>query len=120
MATSTTGTLVDGQRQGTGRVVYANGDVYEGTFENDRRHGQGTFTGIDGYVYVGEWRDGRIEGQGQVTYPDGSVYVGAFRNDLAHGHGHDHLSRRLLLRGRLGRRRDRGHRRRALCQRARL
>ena len=30
---------MDGKRQGQGKVTYANGDIYEGTFEADQRQG---------------------------------------------------------------------------------
>ena len=37
---------------------YADGSVYEGTFENGRQHGTGTYRLPDGYEYSGEWVNG--------------------------------------------------------------
>ena len=45
------GTLVNGRREGLGKVTYANGDIYEGNFADDQRSGQGKFIGADGYKY---------------------------------------------------------------------
>ena len=33
----------DGKKHGTGKMIYANGDTYEGSWENDKYHGFGVF-----------------------------------------------------------------------------
>ena len=70
------GMLVNGSRQ-RGRVVYANGDVYDG---NRKRSASelGHLSGQDGYSYIGNWSSGQMEGAGEVVYPDGSIYIGNF------------------------------------------
>ena len=45
------GTIVNGRREGLGKVTYANGDLYQGNFADDQRSGQGKFIGADGYKY---------------------------------------------------------------------
>ena len=35
------GMFKDGKRNGPGKYVYKNGDVYEGEYLNDLRHGRG-------------------------------------------------------------------------------
>ena len=37
------GNWAEGQRNGYGVYVYANGDKYEGNWKEDRRHGQGEY-----------------------------------------------------------------------------
>ena len=49
----------NGIPHGRGRRVYANGDVYVGTFDKGKRHGNGTMTYINGVVYGGEWFQNR-------------------------------------------------------------
>lgn len=44
---------------GRGRLIHADGDVYEGMWVNDKACGQGTYTHLDGAQYVGEWQDDR-------------------------------------------------------------
>jgi len=40
---------------GKGRLVHADGDVYEGEWYNDKAQGQGKYTHLDGATYTGEW-----------------------------------------------------------------
>mmetsp|Transcript_38428 Transcript_38428/g.34209 ORF Transcript_38428/g.34209 Transcript_38428/m.34209 type:complete len:155 (+) Transcript_38428:101-565(+) len=67
-----TGLWRDGQPHGQGRMLYENGNVYEGDFQFGRRHGQGKLTMVS-YNTVGD----RLE----------DIYVGAFEGDLYSGYG---------------------------------
>ena len=40
---------------GKGRLIHANGDVYEGHWFNNKAHGLGIFIQIYGTRYTGEW-----------------------------------------------------------------
>ena len=42
---------------GTGRLIHADGDVYEGEWLNDKAHGYGVYHHMDGAVYKGMWQD---------------------------------------------------------------
>ena len=46
---------------GKGRVIHANGNIYEGEFRNDMAEGQGVFTWPDGRRYEGELRNNAKE-----------------------------------------------------------
>ena len=37
------GDLIEGVRDGNGKLTWSNGDCYQGTFKNGLRHGRGTF-----------------------------------------------------------------------------
>ena len=37
------GDLIEGVRDGNGKLTWSNGDFYQGTFKNGLRHGRGTF-----------------------------------------------------------------------------
>jgi hypothetical protein len=53
---------------GLGKMVYFNGDLYEGNWENDKRNGKGRHEyGKDGAVgvYVGEFVDDKRNGRGR-------------------------------------------------------
>jgi hypothetical protein len=54
-------------KHGNGKLVYANGDVYEGQFKNDKRYGQGKLTAQNGSVQEGIWSNDKLTGE--VTAP---------------------------------------------------
>ena len=39
---------------GRGRLIHAEGDVYEGQWLNDKAHGKGKYKHLDGATYEGE------------------------------------------------------------------
>lgn len=39
---------------GRGRLIHAEGDVYEGEWLNDKAHGVGKYKHLDGAMYEGE------------------------------------------------------------------
>jgi radial spoke head protein 1 len=115
-------TYMDGDREGTkeqltyisraglARVVYANGDTFEGLFNDmKQRHGKGVYSystapvadGEDepeaddaegkssaaAATFTGDFRFGKKEGFGKMKYPNGSVYNGAWTKDQRHGAG---------------------------------
>jgi hypothetical protein len=58
------GSYADGLKQGSGRCVYPNGDIYKGTFQKDQRHGTGIIMFKDGLFYKGAFVNGQIKGKG--------------------------------------------------------
>ncbi len=91
-----------GNREGHGKMTFANGDVYIGAWQNDRRTGDGTcwfangdiFHGLwrfdkmlrgvyrstSGVIYDGEIKDDKFNGLGKLYLPNGSWYEGIFEN----------------------------------------
>lgn len=90
---------------GRARVVYPNGDTFEGTFNDARqKHGAGVYTwsteegsnpwlpegGLpEGRVvkYEGSWVEGKRSGVGKITFPNGDRYHGLWDNGRPHGEG---------------------------------
>ena len=95
---------------GTGKLVWANGDAFDGTLVKGRRHGKGVFNWANGQRYSGDWvndkpvgqasvqfsngnqyeggvNDGRPEGQGRMRYASGDVYTGQFKDGGPDGSG---------------------------------
>lgn len=70
-----------------GRVIYANGDTYEGDFFQNKRHGSGRYCYVDGSVYEGCFTNGRCDGEGNLTFPDGDRYEGNFKDGEMTGIG---------------------------------
>ena len=40
-----------------GRLIHADGDMYEGEWQDDKAYGTGTYVHADGAKYVGQWID---------------------------------------------------------------
>lgn len=77
----------DGPADGSGLMVFANGDRYDGNFEDGLRSGCGTLTFADGQQYVGQFADDRFNGIGQWIGLAGERYVGQFQDNNCEGWG---------------------------------
>jgi hypothetical protein len=54
---------------GFGRLIRANGDVYEGMCKNYRANGKGKFRTITGdFFYNGDWLEDKKSGYGEEIY----------------------------------------------------
>ncbi|ETN20979.1 hypothetical protein PPTG_01327 [Phytophthora nicotianae INRA-310] len=97
------GTYVNGSKNGLGKMMFANGDVYHGEWKADKMTGEGSFmyangdifsgrfesgirSGKDTYefaadksLFVGEWADNTIT-NGKWVFKDGGSYVGRFED----------------------------------------
>ena len=68
---------------GNGKLYYNNNVYYfyEGTFSDGLRHGQGKLVWKNGQRYEGNWEYDKINGSGTMVFADGNKYVGSFIND---------------------------------------
>ncbi len=71
---------------GVGKVVWANGDVFEGNLVTGKRQGHGTFAWSDG-KYTGDWVDDHAVGKGVVDFKNGDHYEGEVVNSVPNGAG---------------------------------
>lgn len=82
-----------GEKHGLAKMIWTNGDVYEGYFENNLRNGKGTmvFASRTGEKekgkYEGYWKNDMMHGKGSRRYPNGDTYDGEFRFGKRHGEG---------------------------------
>ena len=81
------GDYVDGSGEGYGEYFQPDGGKYTGEWKADLHHGYGVGTIGDGSVYEGQWVNGKKQGQGKLTYADGSFYSGTFYEDEVNGQG---------------------------------
>jgi hypothetical protein len=80
-----TGQVVDGNMQGKGEYVWANGVKFRGQFVNDM-FAQGKAEKIWKTVtYVGETAEGMANGEGVKTWTSGTKITGTFKKDKANG-----------------------------------
>jgi hypothetical protein len=71
---------------GTGKMIWDNGDVFEGTLLAGKRQGLGKFTWHDGQ-YSGDWLDDKAVGKGAIAFKNGDEYTGAVVNGVPEGEG---------------------------------
>jgi len=81
------GDLQKGQRHGKGLFIWANGNRYNGDWVNDTPRGTGKLQFANGNVYQGEVVDGIPKGQGQMAYASGDSYAGQFSAGVPQGQG---------------------------------
>ena len=72
---------------GTGTMIWPNGDQYVGEWKDGKIHGVGTLTWSDGTKYAGDWKNGKEDGIGTLTWPNGDQYVGERKDSKASGQG---------------------------------
>jgi hypothetical protein len=110
------GSEKDGKMDGSGTLLYSNGNiyqgkfvsnkiqgkgiktiknsihdelagVYEGEFVNGEQEGYGIYKGNDGIIYCGNYKNGKKNGKGTYTFSNGDIYEGAFVNGHFNGIG---------------------------------
>lgn len=76
------GNYVDGQKSGVGKMVYPNGDVYEGEWVANKMEGQGTYTyKKTGDIYSGTFQGNKKHGAGDYEFgKDNSRMTGTWEN----------------------------------------
>jgi hypothetical protein len=81
------GDFVSGKPEGHGTTNFANGSIYTGQFSNGRTDGQGVFKMKDGAIYSGQFSQGLYHGKGKYNFPDGGIYDGNWVNGIREGQG---------------------------------
>ena len=80
----------DGKPHGKGVLYYSEGSKmksYKGDWVYGRREGTGTLIWKDGEKYEGEWKEDKRNGYGTMYYSDGRIYRGYWLNSKRHGKG---------------------------------
>ena len=73
---------------GYGRLIKADGSIYEGINFNLQSNDKGTYTMLNGnnlkknlgYKYQGQWLSGKKNGEGNEEFPDGTKIKGNYVN----------------------------------------
>jgi hypothetical protein len=73
---------------GPRKMLYPNGERYEGEWTGGKWDGHGVYTQPDGYKYEGGWKRGRRHGSCTETFANGFWYQGEYMEGVRHGKGH--------------------------------
>lgn len=74
-------TIVDGQI----KILYTNGEFYEGNCKNSSRNATGVHYYMNGDYYDGEWVNDKRVGRGRILSKDGIKLSATFAEDKADG-----------------------------------
>lgn len=81
------GETFNGVRDGRGKLVLANGDIYDGHWSEGKKEGHGIYIYASGIKYNGTWHSDKMDGYGSLIFPDGSSYNGEFSDGEISGTG---------------------------------
>ena len=81
------GTFVSEQKTGRFKILFADGDSYDGDLIDSKKNGEGIWIWNNGTIYEGQFKDGMKHGSGITIYSDGSSYIGSYSEDARHGEG---------------------------------
>jgi len=75
-------------RHGEGKLSYASGATYKGSWKKNKKSGKGCYTSAVG-VFEGQFSDGKREGKGRMKYNSGKFleYNGRWKNNQWNGSG---------------------------------
>lgn len=57
-----------------GKLIHADGDIYEGEWKDDKANGIGIYIHVNGAKYEGEWLNDKQHGEGIENWPDNAMY----------------------------------------------
>ncbi|KAK3728609.1 hypothetical protein QZH41_011691, partial [Actinostola sp. cb2023] len=87
-------------RHARGKMIFPNGATYEGNWDLDSPHGsEGVYVDqASDYIYEGDWVHGRKEGRG-IEKTASSSYEGDFKANVRHGKGLETLEGGIVFEG---------------------
>lgn len=90
---------LDDKLNGSGKIIFISGGIYEGIFLNGRLNGLGKISYPEGCIVEGIFRDDKLNGQGKISYPNGVMIEGIFENDELNGQGKINYSEGNIVEG---------------------
>ena len=76
------GQMLDGKRNGKGRMVWANGQSYDGDWRDNVAVGEGALVFVNGDRYQGEVQDGMPHGRGKMQFSNDGTFEGQFNRGI--------------------------------------
>jgi len=75
------------KKNGKGRTLFINRDVFQGTYKNGQPEGYGCFVKDKDVKTKGYYKKDKLNGKGFEMLPDGTTYRGDFKNGEKEGEG---------------------------------
>ena len=83
----------NGKKEGKGKLIFEEGDIYEGDFSEDKFNGEGCFKWKDGREYKGIWKDNQMNGKGIFIWDKNTWYEGNYKDNRREGFGVYHFNK---------------------------
>ena len=77
-------------KNGTGTMIFSNGDKYDGQWKDGKREGRGEYWWANGITYIGDFTNNYIIGYGLILYADKSWFAGTLINSVPSENGYFH------------------------------
>lgn len=81
------GLQIHSEWNGSGKKVYSQGAIAEGTFRGNLLNGFGKIIQNNGTIVKGMFVNSRLNGYGEVVFKNGGKYEGEFSNGVLNGYG---------------------------------
>ena len=81
------GSFVNNKIEGKGKLTIPKTGIYEGDFSNGKKSGSGKMSFLNWDIYNGEWKDDKMAGTGTYTFANGDKYEGEFSENKFNGSG---------------------------------
>lgn len=82
------GLFIHGVQERNGKLIYSNGDFYQGQTLDNRRQGRGLLReALSGTLFDCTWEEDKKQGLGIVLYANGDFFKGEFLDDKIEGFG---------------------------------
>jgi len=65
------GIILKVNKEGKGKLFFADNSVYEGEFSDNEINGTGVYEWTDGKKYTGTWVNNKMSGKGKLQWKDG-------------------------------------------------
>ena len=75
------------KRHGHGKMMWSDGNYYEGTWKNDCMEGFGLLIKSTGTYVIGHWNENKIHGEAEYFSKNGDKYSGQWSKGQKHGQG---------------------------------
>ena len=84
-------------KEGYGRLIFKNGEIYIGQFHNDKYNGKGVlYYKKNKEKYEGNFLEGKYDGKGKLVEENGDYYIGYFKNGKKNGFGEEYYNNKTL------------------------
>ena len=75
------GIFENGFLKGKGKIIYSNGDIYDGNIKDFLKEGYGEYFYNNKDIYYGHFNNDLKNGKGKMKYSNGNLFIGKWKDD---------------------------------------